>query len=73
MVKNFLLCCVLLVLVVSMPGRCDTEQAVGPRFDRGVRYLETEQYDLALAEFQFIEKEFTTSAEIRSLAQYYIT
>ncbi len=71
-VKSLLLCCVLLVLAVSMPGRCDTAQEVGLRFDRGVRYLETGQYGLALAEFQFIEKEFTTSAEIRSLAQYYI-
>ena len=51
---------------------CDAEQEVNTRFERGVRYLEAEQYDLALAEFQSIEQEFGTSADIGSLAQYYI-
>ena len=51
---------------------CDAEQEVNSRFERGVRYLEAEQYDLALAEFQSIAKEFKTSADISSLAQYYI-
>ena len=71
-VKSLLFCCVLFVLTASTPGQCDTEQEVSLRFDRGVRYLEMEQYDLALAEFQSIQREFTTSSEIRSLAQYYI-
>ena len=71
-VKSFILSFVLLVSPVSIPGWCDAEQEISSRFERGVRYLDAEQYDLALAEFQAIEKEFGTSVEISSLAQYYI-
>ncbi len=63
---------VLFIALTSIPSWCSANQEVNSRFERGVRYLEAEQYDLALAEFQSIEKEFTTSAGIRSLAQYYI-
>ena len=38
----------------------------------GVRYLDAEQYNQALAEFQSIQKEYATSDDIGSLAQYYI-
>ena len=77
-------CCLLPIvisLIFSFPlfvsptlplGWCDTEQGVSNRFEQGVRYLEAEQYDLALAEFRSIEQEFGTSADISSLAQYYI-
>ncbi len=70
--KSFILISVLFVSATSIPRWCSAEQDVNNRFERGLRYLEAEQYDLALAEFQSIEKEFTTSAEISSLAQYYI-
>ena len=71
-VKSPILFFVLLVSFLPLPSWCDAEQDVNNRFERGVRYLETERYDLALTEFRSIEQEFTTSAEIRSLAQYYI-
>ena len=62
------------VLLVSFPsvGWCNTEQELNRRFERGVHYLDAEQYNLALTEFQAIEKEFATAADISSLAQYYI-
>ena len=53
-------------------GRCDVEQALNRRFERGTRYLDAEQYNLALAEFQAIQKEFATTADVNSLAHYYI-
>ena len=55
-----------------MQGWCDTEQELNSRFTRGTRYLDAEQYDLALAEFQSIRKEFATSERIGSLAECYI-
>lgn len=70
-VNSIILSFVLLVLHPSV-GWCDAEQEVNTRFARGVRYLDAEQYDLALAEFLSIEQEFRTSADISSLAQYYI-
>ena len=63
---------VLLALSSPIQGWCDTQQELNSRIERGVRYLDTEQYDLALAEFQTIREEFTTSEGIRSLAQCYI-
>ncbi len=70
--KIFILIFVLLVSLTPIPKWCGAQQEVNNWFESGVRYLEIEQYDLALAAFQSIEKEFATSAEIRSLAQYYI-
>ena len=55
-----------------MQGWCDAEQEINSRFERGVRYLDAERYDLALTEFQSIQKEYATSEDISSLAQYYI-
>ena len=55
-----------------MQGWCDTETELNSRIERGVRYLDTEQYDLALTEFQTIRAEFATSERISSFAQYYI-
>ena len=55
-----------------MQGWCATEEELNNWIERGVRYLDTEQYDLALAEFQTIEKEFATSKNVRSLTQCYI-
>ena len=55
-----------------MQGWCDAEQELNSRFERGVRYLDVEQYDLALAEFQSIQKEFATSESVVSLAECYI-
>ncbi len=55
-----------------MQGWCDAEMELNSRIERGVRYLDTEQYDLALAEFQTIRKEFATSESISSFAQCYI-
>ena len=71
-VKSTILVFVLLVPFLPLARWCDAEQDVNNRFERGVRYLEAEQYDLALAEFRSIEQEFGTSADISSLAQYYI-
>ena len=70
-VKSIILSFVLLILPPSV-GWCDAKQEVNTRFERGVRYLDAEQYNLALAEFRAIEKEFATAADISSLAQYYI-
>ncbi len=62
-----------LLASLSLPTKwCDAEQEVNTRFERGVRYLDAEQYDLALAEFQAIQKEFATAPDISSFAQYYI-
>ena len=61
------------LLILSLPvGWCDAEKAVNNRFERGMRYLDAERYDLALAEFRALEKEFAIAADISSLAQYYI-
>ena len=62
----------LIVLSAPMPGWCDVEEELNSRIERGIRYLDTEQYHLALAEFQTIRKEFTASESISSLAQCYI-
>lgn len=70
-VKTITLSFTLLVLPPSV-GWCDAEQEINIRFERGVRYLEAEQYDLALSEFQVIAKEYATSEDIGSLAHYYI-
>lgn len=71
-VKTLITLFVLPVLLTPMQGWCDTEQELNSRFERGVRYLDAEQYDLALAEFQNIRKEFATSENVGSLAECYI-
>ena len=70
--KSLIFSFALLVSLSLTAEWCDAEQEVNTRFERGVRYLEAEQYNLALAEFQAIQKEFGTSADISSLTQYYI-
>lgn len=60
------------VLLVAMRGWCDADQELNNKIERGVRYLDAEQYDLALAEFQTIRKEFATSESVGSLAECYI-
>ena len=70
--KSLIFSFALLVSLSLTAEWCDAEQGVNTRFERGVRYLDAEQYDLALAEFQAIQKEFGTSADISSLTQYYI-
>ena len=70
-VKSIILSFALLVLPASV-GWCDAEQEINSRFERGVRYLNAEQYDQALAEFQSLQKEYAISEDIGSLAQYYI-
>ncbi len=69
--KSIILSFALLVLFPPVAW-CNTEQALNRRFERGVHYLDAEQYNLALTEFQAIQKEFATAADISSLAQYYI-
>ena len=69
--KSIILSFTLIVLPPSV-GWCDAEREINTRFERGVRYLDAEQYNQALAEFQSIEKEYATSDDIGSLAQYYI-
>ena len=71
-VKILSLSFILLVPPVLMQGWCDTEAELNSRIERGIRYLDKEQYNLALAEFQTIRKEFATSERISSFAQYYI-
>ena len=62
-----------LLASLSLPTEwCNAEQEVNTRFERGVRYLDAEQYELALAEFQAIRNEFATAPDISSFAQYYI-
>lgn len=63
---------VILISLSSIQGWCDTEGELNSRFERGVRYLEAEQYDLALTEFQTIRKEFATSGSVGGLAECYI-
>ncbi len=58
--------------LIQGQGWCDAEKELNSRIERGVRYLDTEQYDLALAEFQAIREEFTTSESVGSFAQCYI-
>lgn len=70
--KSLFLSFALLILPAPMPGWCDAEEELNSRIERGIRYLDTEQYHLALAEFQTIRKEFTASENIGSLAQCYI-
>ena len=69
--KSIILFFLLFVLPPSV-GWGNAEQEVNNRFERGLRYLEAEQYDQALAEFQAIGTEFATVADISGLAQYYI-
>ena len=71
-VKSLFLGFMLLVLLALMKGWGATEAELNSRIERGVHYLDTEQYDLALSEFQTLRKEFATSENISSLAQYYI-
>ena len=71
-VKILSLSFILFISPALMQGWCDTEMDLNSRIERGVRYLDTEQYDLALAEFQTIRKEFATSERIRSFAHCYI-
>ncbi len=70
-VKTITLSFILLVLP-QLGTWADAEPEINIRFERGVRYLEAEQFDLALSEFQAIAKEYHTSADIGSLAYYYI-
>ena len=70
--KSLIFSFALLVSLSLTAEWCDAGQEVSSRIERGVRYLDAEQYDLALAEFQAIQKEFGTSADISSLTQYYI-
>ena len=70
--KSLIFSFALLVSLALTAAWCDAEQQVNTRFERGARYLKAEQYDLALAEFQAIQKEFATVADISALAQYYI-
>lgn len=70
--KSLIFSFVVFVSLSLIAEWCDAEQEVNHRFERGVRYLDAEQYDLALAEFLSIEQKFGTSADISSLAQYYI-
>lgn len=69
--KSIILSFTLIVLPPTV-GWCDAEREINTRFERGVRYLDAEQYNQALAEFQSIQKEYATSDDIGSLAQYYI-
>ena len=69
--KSIILSFTLIVLPPTV-GWCDAEREINIRFERGVRYLDAEQYNQALAEFQSIQKEYDTSDDIGSLAQYYI-
>ena len=55
-----------------MQGWCNPDQELNSRIERGVNYLDAEQYDLALAEFQSIRREFALSENISSLAECYI-
>ena len=70
--KSLFLGFMLLVLLALMRGWGDTEAELNSWLERGVYYLDTEQYDLALSEFQTLRKEFATSENISSLAQCYI-
>lgn len=62
----------LLISLSSIHGWCDAERELNDRLERGVRHLDAERYDLALAEFQSIRKEFATSEGVGSLAECYI-
>ncbi len=53
-------------------GWYDAEQAPHVRFERGIRYLNLEQYELALAEFQTLLKQFPDSERLRSVVHCYI-
>lgn len=71
-VKILSLSFILFLSPALMQGWCDTEMDLNSRIERGVRYLDMERYDLALAEFQTIRKEFATSERISSFAHCYI-
>jgi len=62
----------LLISLSSIHGWCDVERELNNRLERAVRHLDAERYDLALAEFQSIRKEFATSESVGSLAECYI-
>ena len=62
----------LLISLSSIQGWCDAERELNDRLERAVRHLDAERYDLALAEFQSIRKEFATSEGVESLAECYI-
>lgn len=71
-VKILSLSFIFFVSPALVPGWCDPEMELNSRIERGIRYLDTERYDLALVEFQTIRKEFATSERIRSFAHCYI-
>lgn len=62
----------LLISFSSIQGWCDTEGELNRRFEHAVRYLDAEQYDLALTEFQTIRKKFAASGSVGGLAECYI-
>ena len=62
----------LLISLSSIHGWGDAERELNNRLERAVRHLDAERYDLALAEFQSIRKEFATSESVESLAECYI-
>lgn len=62
----------LLISLSSIHGWCGVERELNNRLERAVRHLDAERYDLALAEFQSIRKEFATSESVGSLAECYI-
>ena len=70
--KTLITLSVLLISVSAIQGWCDTEQKLNNRLERGVRYLDAERYDLALAEFQSIREEFAASEDVGSLTECYI-
>ena len=70
--KSLFLSFILLVLPTLMQGWSDAKIELNSRIERGIRYLDAEQYDLALTEFQAIRKEFAASERISSFAQCYI-
>lgn len=70
--KTLITCFALLISLSSIHGWGDAEPELNNRLERGVRHLDAERYDLALAEFQSIRKEFATSESVGSLAECYI-
>lgn len=61
-----------LMLTFPVQGDPDAQQEHQSRFERGVGYLNTEQFDLALLEFQTLRETFEASPQHRSLAECYI-
>ena len=70
--KSLIVFFLLSALLTPRHGWSNTEQELNSRIARGVRYLDAEQYDLALAEFQSIRREFATPEDVGSLAECYI-